>query len=317
MPKTRSNETLVISNKINEYQDLLELIDKLKKNTQIKTLIFKDNPYLQLGKGTSLFHISKSQTIFFRKFVLENTNIIEIKFEGINSFLNKYFTNLTSFRYANLKYLFMVINQGQIQIDNPIRNRCYLDKLDKANFLIILDFLVITPKHSKNLYEVCFGDRKNRMNKFLQADLIEAEPIRLEDFVTSPPKYTVEMETFKLNGVAASHAQDNNYDVLSMSDDEDEVEVDVGMGAGAGAGIDLDLEQQHKADDFGFDDILGSEIDDILNQVEEGETTQGDLEPNEGPMPQAIATIRSFLNTAASKFDTAVKTLETYMPKRD
>ena len=125
------------------------------------------------------------------------------------------------------------------------------------------------------------------------------------------------METFKLNGVVASHAQDNNYDVLSMSDDEMDMGADMGMGAGAGAGteagIDLDLEQQHKAADFGFDDILGSEIDDILNQVEEGETTQGDLKPNEGTMPQAIATIRSFLNTAASKFDTAVKTLETYM----
>ena len=315
MPKTCYNKTLIISNKINEYQDLLELIDQLKKNTQIKTLIFKDNPYLQLGKSTSLFHISKKETIFFRKFVLENTNIIEIKFEGINSFLNKYFTNLTSFRYANLKYLFMIINQGQIQIYNPARNRCYLDKLDKANFLIILDFLVISPKHSKNLYEVCFGERKNKMTKFLEANFIEREPIRLEDFFTSPPKYTVEMETFKLNGVVASHAQDNNYDVLSMSDDEDEVEVDAVMSEGEGVGI--DLEQQHKADDFGFDDILDSEIDDILNQVEEGETTQDDLEPSEGPMPQAIATIRSFLNTAASKFDTAVKTLETYMPKRE
>ena len=190
MPKTCSNKTLIISNKINEYQDLLELIDQLKKNTQIKTLIFKDNPYLQLGKGNSLFHISKKETIFFRKFVLENTNIIEIKFEGINSFLNKYFTNLTSFRYANLKYLFMIINQGQIQIDNPARNRCYLDKLDKANFLIILDFLVISPKHSKNLYEVCFGERKNNMTKFLEANFIEREPIRLEDFLQASKIYS-------------------------------------------------------------------------------------------------------------------------------
>ena len=58
------------------------------------------------------------------------------------------------------------------------------------------------------------------------------------------------METFKLNGVVASHAQDNNYDVLSMSDDEMDMGADMGMGAGAGAGteagIDLDLEKQQK-----------------------------------------------------------------------
>ena len=92
--------------------------------------------------------------------------------------------------------------------------------------------------------------------------------------------------------------------------------MDMGAGAGIDLDLELDLEQQHKADDFDFDDILGPGLDEDLTQEFE-DPAQDDPAPNEGPMPQAIATIRNFLNTAASKFDTAVKTLETYMPKRE
>lgn len=317
--RTNTNlTTLIISDVIQDTQDLLNFTKFIKNDKNLKLLIFKENPYLQPGTPTSLFHITKVQTKDFRQTILENTNIQMIKFEGKGAFLNKYFTNLTNFKYANLKYLFKVVAQGQIQMEDPRRNRSSLNELDKKNCLYIFQFLIMDLKHTENLYDICFGERKNKMTKFLEANFIEREPIRAEDFFTSPPKYSVEMETFKTNGIPADSAQKQNYDVLSMSDDEMDMGASMDMGAGAGIDLDLelDLEQQHKADDFGFDDILGPGLDEDLTQEFEA-PAQDDLEPSEGPMPQAIATIRSFLNTAASKFDTAVKTLETYMPKRE